>query len=179
VGNLSIKYLDWKLILEAVQQNSDVGFVFIGPIGKSNLSNALKIDPFLLKVQTCANAYFLGPKPAAEIPSLLLNFDILLVAYKVNEYREQLASPHKFMEYFSAGKVILTTFTDEYKNNRTLLEMVDNPLELPQRLAQIKYQLNVLNDAAHVAERLKFAEDNSYAKQLERIENLLSQHCKE
>lgn len=169
VGNLSIKYIDWETVFEMAQQNTDVGFVFIGPVGKSNLSNSAAIDPFLVQTQQLPNAYFLGAKPSTDIPGLLLNFDILLVVYKAKAYKEQLASPHKFMEYLASGKVILSSYTDEYKDKRSLLVMLDDNEALPDTLHTLKTELATYNSPEAQAARKAFAAQHSYKNQLQLI----------
>lgn len=174
VGNLSIKYIDWEIVFEMAQTNKDVGFVFIGPVGKSNLSNTDAIPPFLAQTQTLPNVYFLGSKPSTDIPGLLLNFDILLVAYKAKAYKEQLASPHKFMEYFASGKVILSSYTDEYKDKQDLLVMLDENSDLPTKLKELKTQLSSYNSEAAQNRRKAFAAQNSYENQIKLIESKIA-----
>lgn len=176
VGNLSIKYLDWNLVYQLATAHQDIGFVFIGPMGKSNLSNSDELSDAFERVRELKNTYFTGAKPASDIPELLLNFDILLVAYKAAEYREQLASPHKFMEYFITGKVILSTYTDEYKDKRDLLVMADENEELIQHLTAIKENIEYWNSETLLEQRRNFARKNTYSKQVDRIEALLKKH---
>ncbi|MTI32485.1 hypothetical protein [Xanthovirga aplysinae] len=174
VGNLSIKYLDWDIIYKIAKENSELNFYFIGPVGKSNISNTNKLDPFLLKTQSLKNTFFLGAKPSKEIPAYLELFDILLLAYRVQQYREQLASPHKVMEYLGAGKTILASYTDEYKDKSHLLEMVENNAELPLHFQEVVSQLNDYNSKEKKDIRIAFAMANTYGEQIKRIENLIA-----
>ena len=60
IGNLSIPYLDWKLIFELIEKNKNIAFIFIGPFGQSNLSASQDINPYLERAKECLNTYFLG-----------------------------------------------------------------------------------------------------------------------
>ena len=121
--------------------------------------------------------FFGRGKPSVQIPGLLKNFDIQLVAYRADEYKEQLASPHKFMEYLAAGNVILTTYTDEYKDKRHLVEMIEVGGDLLERFKLIKEDLTHYNKVDKVQERINFAREHTYEKQISRIEKLIKNNC--
>lgn len=175
VGNLSIKYLDWQLIYQLVTKHTEVAFYFIGPLGKSNLSRSVQLDNFIQKVQDQPNTFFLGEKPSSSIPAYLDHFDILLLTYKAEEYKEQLASPHKMLEYLASGKVIVATYTDEYKDKRELVEMVDFNAELPKQFRKVVAYLEYYNSLELIALRQQYSMENTYEKQIKRIENAVTQ----
>ena len=101
-----------------------------------------------------------------------------LLFYKSeNQYdKEQLASPHKMMEYLASGKVTVSTYTDEYKDKRHLLEMVDNIKEYEATFEKVVENLDFYNSNEKQEERIKFAKNNSYEKQFERIRLLLNKY---
>jgi hypothetical protein len=112
---------------------------------------------------------FIGRVESSVIKNYLAESDVLLVCYKANEYCEQLASPHKFMEYFASGKVIVATYTDEYKDKRELLAMSEKNEEYPALFAHVVANLPQYNNAAQQEDRIAFARENSYSRQLDRI----------
>lgn len=177
IGNLTIRYLDWELIYKLVQQHPAVGFMFIGPLNWDAIQDKIKIKRILQAVMDCTNTYFPGAVPSTQVPALLKLFDVLLVAYKANDYREQLASPHKFMEYFASGRPIVTTYTDEYKDKRDLVVMSDRNEEFPTLFSNVLSNLNTFSQPAEQQKRMHFARSNSYSMQITRINHLIEKHC--
>src|SRR5690606_38083122 len=71
VGNLAIKYLDWHLISTIVKIYPEVGFYFIGPEGKSNISKSDVADPYMFEVKKRKNTFFFGAKSPEKVISYL------------------------------------------------------------------------------------------------------------
>lgn len=168
VGNLDMEYLDVELLKETVLQYPDVRFHFLG--GYSEQGELRQI------AGSFPNVVWWGKVHSTLLPEILERADILLVTYKNELYREQLASPHKFMEYLASGKTIVATYTDEYKDKRHLLEMVDNRADYLDAFGRVITQLEEYNSAARQAERKAFAEAHTYSRQLDKIFGLLRQH---
>lgn len=178
VGNLSIKYIDWEIIYELVKENPLVAFYFIGPEGESNLGNTSNVDEYLFEIKTFPNAFFTGSINADEIIPKLKGIDILLLIYRSHEYFEQLANPHKVLEYLATGKTILASWTEEYKNHPTLLEMTDSNEEIPLKFNEIIRNLDDYNSPEKQAERIVFAKAHTYKKKIQQIEQLIQRHVK-
>jgi hypothetical protein len=106
---------------------------------------------------------------SSVIKNYLAESDVLLVCYKANEYREQLASPHKMMEYFASGKVIVATYTDEYKDKRHLLAMADSIDEYVAKFDEVVKNLSIYNSSERQVERIEFAREHTYCRQIEKI----------
>ncbi len=173
VGNLAFPYIDWQVIYQLVNQHQTVDFVFVGPDGKSNLSKNIYTNADKEAVKAMHNVYFIGSVPHQQIPGVLEQADVLLVVYKEEYHREQ-ASPHKFMQYLGSGKVIVATYTDEYKDKSELLEMTVRNRDLPKKFKQVVQHLTCYNSLENRAKRKSFAVSNTYKKQIERIENHIS-----
>ena len=93
VGNMNITYIDWSLIKTLAERNPDIGFYFLGPINKSNISNSTIINHGYFVVNELHNTFFLGEKDSYKIPSYLAQFNILIIVYKSRGYVKQLANP--------------------------------------------------------------------------------------
>lgn len=176
IGNLSIKYIDWETIEKLVAYNSEASFVFVGPMGKSNLSLESGTPEAIRRLQDKGNVDFTGAIPSTAIPDFLASCDILMVVYKASEYKEQLASPHKLMEYLGSGKVVVCSYTDEYKDKRELLVMADKNEELPKLLGEVIEHIDAYNSAEKQQQRIDFARDNTYNRQIERIEAYIQEN---
>ncbi len=174
VGNLLISYLDWQLLFKLAKKHESVGFYFIGPYEKNSLSEKKRYEnQYFLKIQSLKNVYFLGSEPSHRIPLYLARFDILLITYRVKKYRDQLASPHKLMEYMASGKVTVATYTDEYKDKRHLLEMVETQEEFFAKFAAVVRHPEQYNTPHKQKARVNFAQQYTYTRQLNKIETFI------
>lgn len=168
IGNLDMAYLDAELLADAARTFPNVRFHFVGGYSETGCLQQL--------AGQLPNVVWWGKVDSALIPAILARADVLLVTYKAAFYREQLASPHKFMEYLASGKTIVATYTDEYKDQRHLLEMVDDNADYLAAFSRVVDRLDEYNSPYRQAERKTFAGAHSYSKQLDRIFSLLQQH---
>jgi hypothetical protein len=104
--------------------------------------------------------------------------DILLLIYKSQEYLEQLANPHKVLEYLATGKTIIASWTDEYQQHQTLLEMSDVNDKIPQKFNEVVLNLDYFNSPKKQAARIAFAKANTYDKKIRQIEELIQKHVR-
>jgi glycosyltransferase involved in cell wall biosynthesis len=167
IGNLDMRYLDVELLSGIACQFPDVQFHFVGGYEKKS--------PLRRLAGGLPNVTWWGKVDCKFIPSILEQTDVMLVTYKSSRYKDQ-ASPHKVLEYLASGKVIVATYTDEYKDKRHLLEMVDTNSDFPAAFARVVANLDKYNSPDRQALRKEFARQHSYDKQLDRIFDLLQQH---
>lgn len=160
-GNLTIPYLDQDLIAELVKRHPSVGFHFVG-----KYATDYGLHKFL---SSAGNAIFWGQQPAQDLPVYLGQANILLVAYRTQGSLDQLANPHKIMEYLAAGTCILATRTLEYEGRPGLVNMATDSDDFLHQFSEIIKNLQEQNSPEQVAIRRAFAADNSYSLQLDRI----------
>lgn len=170
VGNLDIVYLDIILLEKLIMQFPTIGFHLVGGFSKKGLCYQL--------CHQLENVVFWGKVDSVLIPDILLRCDISLVLYKAHSLFdiEQLASPHKVMEYLASGKVTVATYTDEYKDKRHLLEMVDDNNHYISKFDEVIQNLSGYNSTEKQLQRKQFAQENTYNKQLNKISAYLHQH---
>lgn len=165
IGNLDIVYLDVEALGRLVVAHPDVLFHFVG--------SAAPEGPLRRCCGQAANVRFWGKQPFQRIPALLAGADVLLVAYRAEPYRDQLASPHKFMEYFLSGRVVVCSYTDEYKDKTHLVEMAGPDEAIDGLFARVLADLPTHNAPERVAARRAFALAHSYDRQLDRIARIV------
>lgn len=158
-GNLDIEYIDWSLIQNVVNKHSNCQFYFAGS-GSTHLHNE--------------NAHFIGRLDRGELLSFYKQMDVLIIAYKADVFSDQLANPHKVMDYLGSGKPIIATYTKEYKN-LDLIYMTKKNNEWPLLFEEIindlsKYNTKVLSDM-----RKNYALVNTYKKQIDKIQKLIDE----
>jgi hypothetical protein len=164
VGNLAIKYLNVELLLQLAKSFPNISLHLIG-----NYTEECELRKLGTQVQ---NIIWWGTEPSIYIPAILAEMDILLCAYK-DEYRSQAASPHKFMEYFMSGKCIVSTYTEEYKDNQDILIMVHSTTDFLSAFKNVLENLGEYNSQENQDQRKKFAGNNSYENQVRRIFDLI------
>lgn len=170
VGNMEIAYLDIELLLKLVSKHRKVIFHLVGgynPDGR--VYRALSGSE---------NIRWWGRVESPLIPSILEASDILLLTYRALSPQDsaQLANPHKLMEYLASGKTIVATYTDEYRDKPHLLEMVGSHEEFLERFGDIVTNIDRYNSLEKQRVRRTFAEDHSYDRQLQRIEEYLKRY---
>jgi glycosyltransferase involved in cell wall biosynthesis len=167
IGNLDMPFLDRDLLIRIVSHFPAIRFLFVGPYKQDGTTfQACKDFP---------NIQWAGKVPAERVPEYLSKADVFLVLY-AEPYQKDQSSPHKFMEYFASGKVIVATYTDEYKDKRELLAMSEKNEEYPALFAHVVANLPQYNNAAQQEARIAFARENSYSRQLDKINALLTAH---
>lgn len=163
-GNLAMAYLDVELLAAVAKDNPDATLHLVGGApADAPLRRALFNQP---------NVVWWGQMPSTTIPALLEQADILLVTYLERHWRDQ-ANPHKLMEYLGSGKVVVATYTHQYRSERSLLAMSDLGGDYLTLLREVKANLDKWNSPDRQLRRKAFARENTYEKQLERIESLL------
>lgn len=166
-GNLDIPYIDWELVVELLKNFPEIDFHFAGSWSDSDRKK---------KISSFSNFHYAGKLPVDELPRFYDQANILLVVYKFQEYPEQLSNPHKMMEYFATGKMIMATWTEEYAEfaERRLIKMSRTKEDYIIQLRETIQALSYWNDTDKASQRRAYAMENSYDKQIERIEKLLN-----
>jgi len=170
-GNLAFTFIDWKLLFRLVKSHPAVDFIFIGP-GKDHPS----VDPNARLVAEQQNTFFLGKIPAGDLQEYYRLADILLICYR-DEFHLDQANPHKMMEYLGSGKVIVATFTGEYEElmNQEVIAMSRENSQSEQLFDDVLKNLSFWNSERKIISRKAIASDNTYERQIQRIEKFLDE----
>jgi len=97
---LSIR-LDINLLVQMAQKNQQWNFVFIGPEDEAFRNSRL---------HHFNNVFFLGTKPANELPAYIHHFDVCINPQVLNQMTIG-NYPRKVDEYLAAGKPVVATYT--------------------------------------------------------------------
>jgi hypothetical protein len=104
--------------------------------------------------------------------------DGFLICYDIKKDQSGGTNYHKILEYISTGKVIISNNVTTYASRPELVQMVDSRehnRELPALFKNIVNRLDHFNSPEFIQKRISFAKDNSYCRQIERIEGILGQ----
>jgi len=170
-GNLAIPYLDWPILLQCVTSNPGVDFIFIGP-GKDHET----IKEFTRQLSRKDNCYFIGEVKANELSIYYKAAHVLLVCYQEKFQKSQVTNTHKMMEYLGSGKMIVATYVEEYAalEAKGLFLMSDNNQGFISSFKKALDELEFWNSEEKQLARKAFALDNTYEKQIGRIEKLIT-----
>ena len=161
LGNLEMALLDYATLLRMVIAHPDIIFHFMG--------DAKAQTPLRIACEGCDNVMWWGRVAPHHVPALLKRSDILLLAYRASEYADQLASPHKLMEYLLSGRPIVASWTAEYADKPGLIEMVSSDGDLAALFKQVIDAIDIYDAPDRQTARRTFALDHTYGRQLNRI----------
>jgi len=173
VGNLHYSYIDNNTLMKIIEINSHIDFYFIGPYEMSNLSR-MRNNRLISLLRSMPNTFLLGSKSSKVLPSYFSGFDLFLICYTGKKNISELANPHKILEYLSTGKPIVSHYIDEYKSHRNIICMVDDNKDLADLFSHVINNLSKYNSPDIVKKRKTIAKNNTYKKQIEKIEKFLS-----
>lgn len=168
-GNLDIIYIDWSLIEEVINNFPTVDFIFAGPWNNVERKNNLLSKD---------NLYYAGLLKSYELINYYRSADVLAIFYQNQTFNEQLSNSHKMMEYLGSGKMIVATWTEEYKDlaAANLIKMSQKNAEFILNLKLVCDDLKYWNSDKRVEERTDFAMENTYEKQIDLINGLIEQN---
>ena len=126
-----------------------------------------------LFLRSVSNVIFHGLMGTKELVAAYKDMDLFILCYKPDLQNYHGENSHKIIEYLSTGKVIVSSYISLYENTQ-LFEM-DAPgnAGFLNIFNQVVNDLSTYNQLDKMQMRRTFAMDNSYVKQLERIENVI------
>jgi glycosyltransferase involved in cell wall biosynthesis len=96
VGGLH-RFVDMDLLVAMATARPDWAWVFVGPLQRD-----------CGELEALPNVRLLGPRPHAELPSLVAGFDACLIPYALSDDTKTV-SPTKVNEYLAMGKPVVST----------------------------------------------------------------------
>ena len=179
-GNFLREDIDRQVLLEIVKANPELIFECWGSytIRESNLAGSENESTvaFLRELGSTKNVVLHGSVTADVLSSELHRMDAFLICYDIQRDQSGGTNYHKVMEYLSTGKVIISNNITTYKRYPELVQMVeerDNNRNLPALFKKVITELDQFNAPPLQERRIAFAADNTYSRQIERIEKKL------
>ena len=127
-------------------------------------------------VMKSSNAHFVGRVDSDSLQKYYQAADILLITYQ-EVFQHDQANPHKMMEYLGSGKMVIATFTSEYEDlsDKGLILMSRKNQEFKALFDQALQNLEFWNGESLQQARRSFGLANTYDRQIERIEKIISE----
>jgi teichuronic acid biosynthesis glycosyltransferase TuaH len=160
-GNIE-KRIDYEMMKEVSEKNSDKSFVFVGPVDKQ------WVPDFFF---TIPNVHFIGRIPYEEMPSVLKGFDVAIIPFRKYEHSATVF-PMKLFEYLGSGKpVVSTDFNPDLKDfTNDLVFYCPTAVEFS---AAINDAINQDNESLQ-QERIKLASKHTWESRAAEIEELMA-----
>jgi glycosyltransferase involved in cell wall biosynthesis len=174
-GNLLMPYVEWSWLHALVESNPDVHFFFVGSYGLGNLNehtNAASVAE-VNKIAQNAHVTLLGECTPGQMQSYLQQAEVLFFAYRSNEFPEILANSHKIMAYLASGKPIVCHVIAEYVKQGELLYMSSTIGEYLKKFREVVEHPDTYHSQDATNKRIQWSENNTYVKQIVRIEQLI------
>jgi len=179
-GNLLRSDLDRDTFLQIVRENPAIRFECWGSYkeGHSNIGGSAdsETQKFMENLLAFHNVTLHGPVPSEKLALEIRRMDGFLICYDIQKDQSKGTNYHKVMEYISTGKVIISNNVTTYRQQPDLVQMVESREDnhqLPALFRKVTGDLAYHNSPDLQARRIAFARDNSYGRQLERIEAIL------
>ena len=179
IGNLMMAALDRKTMRDIIRENTDIDFVFWGQYEKSGQLVAFQSDEvieFIGFLKEQANVTLRGPVHPEKLSEEIAISDFFWVCWKLGVNRVWDGSnPHKILEYLSSGKPVVAHYVDAYKDS-DLIDMMsgENNDDYPRKFHSVIERIKETETIEPQQKRLQFAIENSYSKQLEKIEDIIN-----
>lgn len=148
-GFLTTMRLDMDLIYKLASERINWNFVFIGP-EDSEFRNS--------KLHQMPNVFFLGNKPATELPDYVHYFDVCLNPQLINQLTIG-NYPRKVDEYLAVGKPVVATRTETMEAFSDSVYLCDN---FQDYLVSIEKALASGSDSRNTLKRIEVAKSHSW-----------------
>jgi len=157
--------IDFKLIDFASKQNSDLEFIFVGPIMKS-----FKIPKY---IQNNQHVHFIGPVDYYDLPCYIQYFDVLIIPHYVDEVTSSM-DPIKIYDYLATGKPIVTSRVAGSDKFHNIINISKNKEEFYKMIMD-----SLINEEEkNINLRMEAGKNNSWENRAKKIVDILNQYMK-
>jgi len=162
--------IDFKSILQAIENKPDWQWVFMGPLNESEIKKDSHYAAFC-NIQALPNVHFIGEITKSQIPNFLLSMDIHTLCLRTDEDSWATHSyPLKLNEYLATGAPVVSTLLPVIqKECSDLIYFADTPNSWEELLI---IALNE-NNLGRTRARKEYAKRNGWDQRVSQYEKLL------
>lgn len=181
-GNLLRAGMNTVVAREIIGRHPEIDFHFWGPydmkdnnVKDGEYETPAELLAFVKFLQGQSNVFLHGVVTQQELAERLFEMDAFLFIYSPKREVNGASNAHKLLEYISTGKVVIATHVSSYAGT-DLLVMCESQEEdrLPEIFDQTIRDLSVHNAKERQIRRIDFALDNTYARQVERVQQFIN-----
>jgi glycosyltransferase involved in cell wall biosynthesis len=152
--------LDWDLLERSARALPHVEFVMVGPVKTEGLEK---------RFERSGNVKFLGYRRYESLGSILSDVDVCLLMYKDNDFN-RMRNPIKLLEYFAAGKIIVST---DFPSAREYPGLVMIAQDRDDFTEKIREAITENMSKRHYHRLLETAVENTWSRRRTEIEALI------
>lgn len=179
-GNLRIETIDRKQMLQVIRKHGECRFVFWGSYLTDHLNLYGQLDAqtgtFLEELIAQPNVVLRGPLKSEDLVEEMNGVDLLWLCWNFTglKHRDN-SNSHKILEYLSTGKPVISHSVLNYEGIGLLYMLpMDHAEEFPAFFSSTLARISEGEDPEIPRRRVEYALQNTYGKQLERIEALIN-----
>ncbi len=180
-GNFLRPDIDRPVLLDIIASFPDILFECFGAYEPKNSNlggaNDQETIAFIEALKTAPNVLLHGMIAPEKLALELRRMDAFLICYDLLKDQSKGTNYHKVIEFLSTGRVVISNNISYYDTKPDLLEMskssIDNT-ELPIVFNRVIKDISSYNTTSKCEFRRNFALDNSYEKQLTKIEKSIN-----
>ncbi len=178
-GNFLRTDIDRETLLAIINGNKNIIFNLWGSTdyAQSNIVSSKNEEAiaFIAKLKECTNVVLHGQLPPEQLAKELKRMDCFLICYDIEKDHSKGTNYHKILEYLATGKVVVSNNVTTYQKHPGLIEMPvqRNNTNLPALFSYVMNNLDKYNAHDLQAQRIAFAVQHTYAKQVDKIETYL------
>jgi len=175
-GNLNFgRGLDMNTIKLVISKHTNINFHFWGNNQVDDNSSA-EVKKWMIFLENSKNVTLYGSTAQNDLVQQIDSIDAFILCYDYRYEINKCSNSHKILEYLSTGKVVISNKMSMYNNhndifnmlpdfsNKDYIHLFDNTIENIEHYNNSELQLK----------RKEFAMQNTYAKQVLRIEEQLT-----
>lgn len=180
-GNLLREDIHRDTLLKIISDNNTLIFECWGSYENKDANvggiKDEKTAKFIDELKSHANVILHGVVPAKLLAAELQRMDAFLICYDLTSEVRVGPNYHKLLEYISTGKITVSNYVSVYKDMPVLVQMTGEHVTMPELATLFKEVIDNLalhNSPGKQAQRIEFAKDNTYFKQIKRIEEFIN-----
>ncbi len=150
--------IDYDLILDLALHNPKWRFELWGP-AQAFFTNLDQVNSNINQLKRCKNINMMGNTTRVRLYQQMMNFDIGIIPYKVNNVLNQYCYPMKLIEYFFCGIPTVATPIKEVKNFPKLVKIASNSKDWEWA---IKFTLSKSWSKTNQFEQLRISKANTW-----------------
>lgn len=173
VGNLLLEAFDVELMKQLAIMNPNTCFHLVGTTVHNHLNHSVDKTriQLLQELRQLHNVKFYGEQSYNAAFSIAAQCDVMLLMYFSKKY--DLGNSSKILPYLATGKVVITDYMAEYEK-WNVLQMTKTREGYLSLFSNVLGELSVYNSEHASEKRRTFAQQNTYANQVDIIEQLIN-----
>ena len=179
-GNMRIETIDRASMLQVIRSHPGLRFVFWGSYKPNDLNlfglTDEATESFLRDLQALPNVELRGAVSSDELAAEMQEVDILWICWRFNDLpNRDNSNSHKILEYLSTGIPVISHAVQAYEGSGLLYMLpMDRADDFPSFFSRTLAEVTEGEDPALFRRRIAHALDNTYVRQVDRIESMLN-----